>query len=130
MEAQEENSERYRQEERDRQEEHENRISTLRDVIEKGEFLQALQAFHDLKEEQWPTIADSRKVWLTDQVSYRLKALDLGNTISYGVNNSWYEPPDLQTLLRIVDRYELRLHDDEPLVRTLKAWPWCAQTLT
>ena len=123
IEAQEENSERYRQEERDRQEEHDNRIATLRNVIENGEFLQALQAFHDLKEEQWPIITDSRRVWLTDPVSYRLKALDLGTTISYGVNNSWYEPPELQTLLRIVDRYELRLHDDEPLVRTLKAWP-------
>jgi hypothetical protein len=123
MQAQEENSEQFRHQEQKRQERHDNRIANLREVIERGELLQVLQAYYDLKEEQWPDLTDPRRAWINDQVSDRLLALDLGTSISYGANTSWHEPPELQTLLRIVDRYELHLHNDEPLVDTLKAWP-------
>ncbi|HTY85625.1 MAG TPA: hypothetical protein VMB19_15500 [Silvibacterium sp.] len=123
MEEQEQNSAKSHQEERERQQRREEQSETRRRAIAEGTFWDAMNAAATLDEKEWPALTAERRAWLASEASARLLVLDLSRTIFYGEQGSWHQPPELQTLLRIVDHYELRIDRDETLVLTMKAWP-------
>jgi hypothetical protein len=123
METQERNSAEAQQQERGREQRRDERSEAQRRAITEGTFWDTLNALVSLDEKEWPTLPGERKQWLASEASARLLVLDLSKTIYYGEHTSWHEPLELQTLLRLVDHYELRIERDETLVLTIKAWP-------
>lgn len=123
MEEQEQNSAKSHQEEWERQQLGAEQSETKRRAIAVGTFWDAINAAATLDEKEWPALTAERRAWLASEASARLLVLDLSRTIFYGEHGSWHQPPELQTLLRVVDHYELRMDRDETLVLTMKAWP-------
>lgn len=123
MELQEENTVQSERQEREREQQREERSQAQRESISHGSFWEVLNALATLNEKNWPTLPADRRDWLASEASARLVVLDLSKTIYYGQHGSWHQPPELQVLLRLIDRYELRIESDETLVLTLKAWP-------
>ena len=68
---------------------------------------------------QWPEVAADRRQWLATFVAEELGQLDLRTRIHWHSETELTQPRVLSPLLALVDRYELRLADDEPLALAL-----------
>jgi hypothetical protein len=75
----------------------------------------ALTDFVELREEHWPELPGAFRTWLAGEISRQLAELDLEHSVEWRDNSLW-APRVLPLLLQIVDRYELRIDPDEPLV--------------
>lgn len=82
---------------------------------------EALTDFSILREENWPKLSDNYRHWLMQEVSKLLRELDLPKSIVWKGDTLW-QPRVLPLLLRLIDKYELRIDPDEPIVYTLMAW--------
>ena len=120
--AQDENTERYLAEEASRERERLDRIATKQELLRGGNFDQALNAFYSLEEETWPELTLERRQWLADEISRWFVENDLNRAIVHHGDNSWTQPTFLETLLKIVDRYDLTIPADQQLVLSLRAW--------
>lgn len=81
----------------------------------RGTLQDALADLVELREEQWPELPQAFRTWLAGEISQQLGRLDLEHTVQWRDNSLW-APHVLALLLEIVDRYELRIDPDEPLV--------------
>ena len=68
---------------------------------------------------QWPEVGAERRQWLATFVGEELRQLDLRTCIHWHSETERTQPRNLSPLLALVDRYELRLADDEPLALAL-----------
>jgi hypothetical protein len=100
----------------------EDRTSALLEVLrhsnDPGELLNAV---FRLDLEKWPDLREGQREALATAVDKKLRALDLPNRIVWTSENSWTMPQALPVLLKVIDRYELRLTDDRLLVQALGA---------
>jgi hypothetical protein len=78
------------------------------------DFEEALTDFVELHQEHWPELPEAFRDWLAREISHRLVGLDLERSIQWKDSSLW-EPPALDLLLELIDRYELRIDPDEPL---------------
>jgi hypothetical protein len=85
------------------------------------EFEPAVIAFQRLGESHWPDLPDEYKTWLGQQVSALLEKLDLENALVWNGAAVTY-PGILALLLKLVEKYELKLAPDIPLVFTVTTW--------
>lgn len=91
-------------------------IALLQDRLQARAALQeAISDFIELQQEHWPELPEAYRIWLAREVSQQLGLLDLERTVQWRDNSLW-EPQVLPLLLEIVDRYELRVDPDEPLI--------------
>ena len=67
----------------------------------------------------WPEVGADRRGWLATFVGEHLGQLDLRTRIRWHSETELTQPRVLPILLALVDRYELRLEDDEPMAVTL-----------
>jgi hypothetical protein len=79
---------------------------------------EALEDLWELKEDYWPELPETYRNWLASEVSKQLNTLDLENTIRWEGSTLW-QPRVLAFLLKLIDRYALRIAPDEPLVFVL-----------
>jgi energy-coupling factor transporter ATP-binding protein EcfA2 len=128
IEAQEEYTARYDAEQKEEENKRAERVQSLQQTIAQDSFVKALGAFYHLKDEIWPELPPERVAWLAEQTSARFVEMDLQNSITFGEGTSWSQPVELETLLKIVDRYALQLERDDQLVLSLRAWS--AQTVS
>ena len=126
--AQEENTAKYEAQNKEEEDKRAERVLSLQQTIVEDSFLKALAGFYRLNDEIWPQLSPERIAWLAGQVSRRLVDLDLRTSITFGPGTSWSQPAELETLLKIVDRYALKLERDDQLVLSLRAWS--AQTVS
>lgn len=106
----------YREKQAEMERNRKNDIVALQDRLQgRRKFEEALIDFIELRSEHWPEIPDAYRTWLAHEVSQRLVALDLERSIQWRESTLW-EPPMLDLLLELVDRYELPIEPDEPLV--------------
>jgi hypothetical protein len=119
---QEENTERYRAEEAARQKESSERIAAKQELIRTGDFNGALNTFLCLEEETWPELTFERRAWLAAQISAWFEENDLSRTIVHHGGGSWTQPTFLDSVLKIIDRYNLTVEADQQLVLSLRAW--------
>ena len=68
---------------------------------------------------QWPEVSAERRQWLAAFVGEELGQIDLRTRIYWHSETELTQPRILSPLLALVDRYELRLADDEPLALAL-----------
>ena len=83
-----------------------------------GEILKALAR---LDPDQWPPLGTGQLSALSESVDQMMSTLDLRNRIVSEDDNRWTIPQVLPLLLRAIDRYEIQLAQDAPLVQTLRA---------
>ena len=67
----------------------------------------------------WPEVGADRRDWLATFVGEHLGQLDLRTRIRWHSETELTQPRVLPILLALVDRYELRLADDEPMAVAL-----------
>ena len=75
----------------------------------------ALVDFFELQREHWPELPAAFRTWLAGEISGQLGRMDLEHAIEWKDNSLW-QPQILPFLLEIIDRYELQIIPDEPLV--------------
>ena len=93
-----------------------NSIALVQERLQGRTTLQeALTDFVELRQDHWPELAEAYRTWLAAEISRQLRLLDLERTIEWRDNSLW-QPQVLPLLMEIVDRYELRVDPDEPLV--------------
>jgi hypothetical protein len=80
----------------------------------RADFGEALTDFVELRQEHWPELPEAFRGWLAEKISRELGHLNLEKSIEWRENSLW-EPPSLDLLLELIDRYELRIDPDEPL---------------
>ena len=68
---------------------------------------------------RWPEVDADRREWLATVVGEQLEQLDLRTRIRWHSETELTQPRILPVLLALVDRYELRLEDDEPMAVAL-----------
>lgn len=68
---------------------------------------------------RWPEVGRDRRDWLATFVGEHLGQLDLRTRIRWHSETELTQPRVLPLLLALVDRYELRLADDEPMALAL-----------
>lgn len=91
-------------------------IAALQDRLRGREkFAEAWIDFVELRPEHWPELPETFRDWMGTEISHRLGTLDLGKSIQWR-DSTLREPQVLSLLLRLIDRYELRIDPDEPLV--------------
>jgi hypothetical protein len=109
-------SRRYWEEQAAEERTRKNSIALVQERLQGRTTLQeALTDFVELRQEHWPELAEAYRTWLAAEISMQLRLLDLERTIEWRDNSLW-QPQVLPLLLEIVDRYELRVDPDEPLV--------------
>ena len=70
---------------------------------------------------RWPEVGTDRRDWLATFVAEQLGQLDLRTSIRWHSETELTKPRVLSLLLVLVNRYELRVADDEPLAVALLA---------
>ena len=86
---------------------------------ENGEVL--LSALARVDPAHWPEVSADRRDWLAAFVGEQLGQLDLRTRIQWRSETKLTQPQVLPLLLALVNRYELRVTDDEPLAVALLA---------
>ena len=86
---------------------------------ENGEVL--LSALARVDPAHWPEVSADRRDWLAAFVGEQLGQLDLRTRIQWRSETELTQPQVLPLLLALVNRYELRVTDDEPLAVALLA---------
>ena len=95
------------------------RIERIIATSEDGDVL--LPAFARLDPARWPEVSADRRDWLATFVGEQLGQLDLRTRIRWRSETELTQPRVLPLLLTLVQRYELRVADDEPLAVALLA---------
>jgi len=90
-------------------------------LLSETELLKALHDFATLSKDHWPELPAAYKAWLEEAVSKQMIELDLEHTVEWRADTLW-QPSVLSLLLTVLDRYELRLKSDEPLVFAIAGW--------
>jgi len=107
---------RYRDEQAEAERTRKSSIALVQERLQTRRTLRdALADFVELREEHWPELPQAFRTWLAEEISRQLSRLDLEHTVQWRDNSLW-APQVLALLLEIVDRYELRIDPDEPLV--------------
>jgi hypothetical protein len=124
IEAQDRARRQWDDEERQRQQaERESVESAQQQIATQIDVNPVLNAFARLKQEFWPDLCNDRIIWLSDKVGALLRELDLDTRIVYSDDNSWSQPALLPLLLKVIERYDLNIANDEALVSALRAAP-------
>ena len=109
-------SRRYWEEEAVDERTRKNSVALIQERLQGRTTLQeALTDFVELREEHWPELPEAYRSWLAVEISRQLGLLELERTVEWRDNSLW-SPQVLPLLLEIVDRYELRVDPDEPIV--------------
>ena len=109
-------AQRYREEQAEEERTRKTAITFVQERLPtRGTLQNALTDFVELGEEHWPELSEAFRNWLAGEISQQLGRLDLERTVEWKDNSLW-TPGVLSLLLQIVDRYELRIDPDEPLV--------------
>jgi hypothetical protein len=90
-------------------------------LFSERELLPALRDFAELSKDHWPELSAAYKAWLEEAISVQMIELDLGHTVEWRGDTLW-QPNVLSLMLTVLDRYELRLRSDEPLVFAITGW--------
>jgi len=107
---------RYREEQAEEERTRKTAIALVQERLPtRGTLQDALTDFVELRKEHWPELPQAFRAWLAGEISQQLGRLDLEHTIEWRGNSLW-APRVLSLLLEIVDRCELRIEPDEPLV--------------
>lgn len=121
IDAQDANARAYRDEESKREESRARHISTLQEsLLQQISLNDALKIFWELKEDYWPELPEAYRGWLASEISKQMGVLDLERNIRWEGTSLW-EPRVLPFLLKVIDRYALRIDPDEPLVFAVTA---------
>jgi hypothetical protein len=91
------------------------------DLLNAKEFEQSVVAFQRLGQDHWPDLPAEYKTWLGGRVSELLEKMDLENVLVWKNQTVTY-PRILPLLLKLVEKYELKLSPDKPLVFTITTW--------
>jgi hypothetical protein len=109
-------AQRYREEQAEADRTRKSNIAALRErLLGRTTLAEALSDFVELRQEHWPELPDAYRDWLTREISGQLGRMELERSIEWRDNSLW-QPQVLPLLLEIVDRYELHIHPDEPIV--------------
>jgi hypothetical protein len=104
----------YREEEAKREESRVRHISSLQaSLLSRTSLNDALKDLWELKEDYWPELPNQFRDWLASEVSKCLGTLDLEKNIEWKENTLW-TPQILSFLMKVIDRYGLRIEPDEP----------------
>jgi len=115
IEAQETQATAYRAEQFTQEESRLRRIRDLQgSLLTRASLNDALKDLWALKEDYWPEIPDEFRDWLASEASKTLETLDLEKNIEWKENSLW-EPRVLPFLMKVIDRYKLRIEPDVPL---------------
>lgn len=122
IDAQDEAARAYREADKAREESEKDRISSLQDrLLHRHTLDDVLSDFAELTPSNWPEIPGVFRQWLTAELSRRLVALDLGGRIVWR-NNALTQPRELGLLLKVMDRYQLRVEPDFVLMWVVSGW--------
>jgi hypothetical protein len=122
IDAQDAHANAYREEESQREEARTRHITGLQENLLRQNVLDdALKILWELKEDYWPELPEAYRAWLASEISKRMGALDLEKNIRWEGTTLW-EPGVLPFLLKVIDRYALRIDPDEPLVFAITGW--------
>jgi len=122
IDAQEENSRIYAAEQAERENKRKQDIALLKERIASGrDFRQTLTDFYQLSDSHWAELSADHKSWLAAQVSKLLIELDLVHSIVW-TGDSLRSPAALHVLLKIIDKYELKIDPDTTLVYATMSW--------
>ena len=98
----------------------EERTRRLEQTIASSEDRETLfTALGRMEPAQWPEVGAARRQWLAAFVGEELGKIDLRTRIHWHSETELTQPRVLAPLLALVDRYELRLVDDQPLALAL-----------
>jgi len=107
---------RYREEQAEAERTRKSNIAALQErLLGRRTLAEAFSDFVELRQEHWPELPDAYRDWLTREISGQLGRMDLERSIEWRDNSLW-QPQALPLLLEIVDRYELHIDPDEPMV--------------
>jgi hypothetical protein len=122
LDAQDATARAYREEEQEREEARIRHIKALEERLFQQTSLQdTLEALWELKEDYWPDLPEAYRDWLASEISKQLTALDLEKNIRWEGETLW-APNVLSFLLRVTNRYDLKIDPDEPLALAITAW--------
>jgi len=122
IDAQDANTKAYRAKESSQEESRKKYIKALQEkLLTRNSLNDALKDFWELKEDYWPDLPDAYRDWLAAEISKQLEVLDLEKNVYWKESTLW-EPSVLPFLMRLIDRYALRIQPDEPLVFVLTGW--------
>ncbi len=122
IDAQDQAARAYHANEREHQTAKKTRIEALQNrLITRDSLQNALADFNDLTPDHWPELRHEFRQWLEGEINQRLVALNLEQNIMWRGDTLW-EPPELWILAKLIDRYELRVQPDEPLVWIVTGW--------
>jgi hypothetical protein len=82
---------------------------------------EALRDFFELSEDHWPELPLDYKQWFEVEISRLMTELDLGNSVEWK-NGALHSPGILSWILKLINRYELKIEPDLPLVFAATAW--------
>lgn len=92
-----------------------------RKLLAESDFGQALNTFHQLTESHWPELPSDYKDWIAREVSKLMEGLDLEHSIKWNDEAVSY-PGVLPLLLKLINRYELKLSPDVAIVFCITMW--------
>jgi hypothetical protein len=122
IDAQDEAARAYRQADRAHAESEKDRISALQDrLLNRNELDDVLSDLSELTLSHWPEITNSFRQWLTTEISRKLAALDLGTRIVWR-DDTLTQPRELGVILKVIDRYQLRVNPDDLLIWVVSGW--------
>lgn len=122
IDAQDANAKAYREEESQREATRTRHVTGLQENLLRQNVLDnALKILWELKEDYWPELSEAYRAWLASEISKQMVALDLQKQIRWEGSTLW-EPGVLPFLLKVIDRYALRIDPDEPLIFAITGW--------
>ena len=90
-------------------------------LLAEDDFGQALNIFHQLTESHWPELPTEYKDRIAREVSKLMERLDLENSIKWNEEAVSY-PGVLPLLLKLINRYVLKLDPDVPIIFCVTMW--------
>ena len=116
IDAQDARSKAYVEEESLRQDARSQHISTLQGRLFAATSLnEALGILWELKEDYWPELPNVYRDCLATEVSKALLAFNLEANVRWEGTALW-EPPNLRLVMKVIDRFALKIEPDEPLI--------------
>jgi len=106
----------YREEQAEAERTRKGNIAALQDrLLGRRTLAEAFSDFVELRQEHWPELPAAYREWLAREISGQLGRMNLERSIEWRDNSLW-QPSALPLLLEIVDRYQLHIVPDEPMV--------------
>ena len=116
IDAQDDNARRYAAEHEAEERGRGDRVRQLQErLLTRTRLQDALKDFVELTEERWPELLEGFRNWLSGEISAVMSTLDIEHHIRWEGETLW-TPRVYPLLIRIVNRYELRVVPDEMLV--------------